>query len=289
MRYGINLPAFAELSDPHVLAELAHAAEQAGWDGFFIWDHIVFDPSWHPMLDPWIGLAAIAMRTTQIRIGTLLTPIPRRRPWKLARETVSIDRLSHGRLILGVGIGDPVEWEYGFFGEPTDARQRAEMLDEGLEILTGLWGGELYSHSGAHYQIKPMQFRPTPVQRPRIPIWVGGWWPNKRPMRRAARWDGAIPGKNGAPLSPDEWRDIRAYIAEHRSSTAPFDAVHSGATSGTNRAADAALVAEYADAGCTWWIEDVSPWRFGLGWEAQWTPDMTRLMRERVLQGPPQR
>ena len=125
MRFGINLPPFGEFGDARALAELAREAESVGWDGFFIWDHILFDPSWHPMVDPWVGLAAVAMATTTIRLGTLVTPLPRRRPWKLARETVSLDRLAGGRLILGVGIGDPVTWEYGFFGEPTDARQRA--------------------------------------------------------------------------------------------------------------------------------------------------------------------
>src|SRR5689334_9455775 len=156
MYYGINLPPFAEFGDARVLADLAVEAEIAGWDGFFIWDHMVFDPTWHPIVDPWVGLAAVAMRTTRIRLGTMLTPLPRRRPWKLARETVALDRLSEGRLILGVGIGDPVQWEFGFFGEPTDAKQRASMLDEGLQVLTGLWSGALFSFSGEHYQLQEM-------------------------------------------------------------------------------------------------------------------------------------
>ena len=181
MQYGINLPPFGDFGDPRALAELAHEAEQAGWDGFFIWDHIIFDPSFHPMVDPCVGLAAVALSTSRIRIGTMLTPLPRRRPWKLARETVSLDRLSNGRLILGVGIGDPVQWDYGFFGEETDARVRAQHLDEGLDIVAGLWSGERFSYQGQHYQLQEMIFLPKPVQ-PRIPIWVGGNWPNKPPL-----------------------------------------------------------------------------------------------------------
>jgi hypothetical protein len=289
MRYGINLPAFGDFGDPGALAELAREAEATGWEGFFIWDHIVFDPSWHPMADPWVGLAAAAMSTRRIRLGTLLTPLPRRRPWKLARETVSLDRLSGGRLILGVGIGDPAQWEFGFFGEPTDAKLRAGMLDEGLQVLTGLWGGELFGFQGQHYQLEEMKFLPRPVQQPRIPIWVGGWWPNKPPMRRAARWDGVCPGRaDFQPLTPDDWRDILAYIHRHRDSNAAFDAVHSGA-SGADPARDAETVAKLAEVGVTWWIEDVSPYRFGQGWEDQWMPGVTELIRERVRKGPPGR
>ncbi len=238
------------------------------------------------MLDPWVGLAAVALNTSRVRIGTLLTPLPRRRPWKLARETVSVDRLSGGRLILGVGIGDPVQWEFGWFGEITDARVRARQLDEGLEILTGLWRGEPFSYQGEHYHLQEMTFLPTPSQS-RIPIWVGGNWPNKPPMRRAARWDGAVPSGRDRPLTPDDWREIKAYIEQHRQNDAPVELVHGGPTSGTDRAAAAAVVAPYAEAGVTWWIEGVDPWRFGQDWEAQWSAHYSELMRERVRNGPP--
>jgi alkanesulfonate monooxygenase SsuD/methylene tetrahydromethanopterin reductase-like flavin-dependent oxidoreductase (luciferase family) len=288
MQYGINLPAFADFADPYALVELARDAEVAGWDGFFIWDHMVFDPSWHSMLDPWVGLAAVALATERVRIGTLLTPLPRRRPWKLARETVTLDYLSRGRVTLGVGIGDPVKWEFGFFGEETDAKTRAAMLDEGLTVLTGLWRAEPFSFAGEHYRLDEMIFKPGPIQQPRIPIWVGGYWPRKPPFRRAARWDGVCPGRaDNQPLTPQDWRDILAFIKEHRESDAPFDAVGGGQTSGTERAQDAELVATYAVAGVTWWIEDISPWRFGLDWEDQWTPDYSEQMRERVRRGPP--
>lgn len=286
MLYGVNLPPFGDFGDARALADLARAAEAAGWDGFFIWDHMIFDPSFHPMVDPWVGLAAVALSTTRMRIGTMLTPLPRRRPWKLARETVSVDRLSDGRLTLGVGIGDPVQWEFGFFGEELDAKVRAAQLDEGLEVMQGLWSGEPYSFQGTHYRLDEMRFLPRPVQQ-RIPIWVGGWWPNKPPMRRAARFDGVIPGKFGGSLSLDEWREIMAYIGQHRTSSDPFDFVHAGTTTGTDHAADAALVASYADLGITWWIENIDPWRFGQGWEDAWTAEASAQMRERIEQGPP--
>ena len=289
MRYALSIPPFGDLGEARAVADLAREAEEAGWDGFFIWDHILFDPTFHPMLDPWVALAAVALQTSRIRIGTMITPLPRRRPWKLARETVSVDRLSGGRLILGVGIGDPAQWDYGFFGEPVEAKVRARMLDEGLDILTGLWSGERFSYQGAHYQMQDVVFRPRPAQAPRIPIWVGGWWPNKPPLRRAARWDGVFPGKWGGTLTPDEVRAIVAYIMEHRTSAGPFDVVVSGQTPGANAANGRDVVVPLAEAGATWWVEDITPWRFGWQWEDDWSPDATRLMQERVRQGPPRR
>lgn len=287
MRFGLTLPPFADFSDPRALAELAYEAEAAGWDGFFIWDAVFFDPTFHPAADPWVSLAAVAMNTERMRIGTMVTPIARRRPWKLARETVSLDRLSNGRLTLGVGLGDPVQWDFGFFDEATDPKTRAQRLDEGLDILTGLWSGEPFSYEGEQYNVKEVIFRPTPVQSPRIPIWVGGWWPNKPPLRRAARWDGVCPAKWGGTISPDEWRELLGYIQNYRTASSAFDAVHFGATPGDDRNQTAELVRSYAKAGVTWWIESVDPWRFGWSFEVPWAPEATVLMRERIRQGPP--
>jgi alkanesulfonate monooxygenase SsuD/methylene tetrahydromethanopterin reductase-like flavin-dependent oxidoreductase (luciferase family) len=287
MRFGITLPPFADFSDPRTLAELAHEAEAAGWDGFFIWDAIFFDPTFHPVADPWVSLAAVALNTEHIRIGTMVTPLARRRPWKLARETVSVDRLSNGRLILGVGLGDPVQWDFGFFDEVTDSKTRARKLDEGLDVLTGLWRGQPIRYQGEQYNMKEVTFRPIPLQTPRIPIWVGGWWPNKPPLRRAARWDGVCPGKWGGTITPDEWRELLAYIGKYRTATTPFDAIHSGSTPGDNPSQAAELVESYAQAGVTWWVESIDPWRFGWSWEVPWAPEATVLMRERVRQGPP--
>jgi alkanesulfonate monooxygenase SsuD/methylene tetrahydromethanopterin reductase-like flavin-dependent oxidoreductase (luciferase family) len=287
MKFGLSLPPFGEHSDPRALAELAREAEQAGWDGFFIWDHITFDANFHPMADAWVALGAIAMTTQRIRIGTMITPLARRRPWKLARETVTVDQLSGGRMVLGVGLGEPAEWEFGAYGEETDARHRAEKLDEGLTILDGLWRGERFNFQGQHYHMEEVQYLPRPVQQPRIPIWVGGWWPNKPPMRRAARWDGVFPIKADGELSPDEWRDILAYIRQHRSSDASLDAVHGGPTPGDDPARARDKVAPYEKAGVTWWLEDTNPWRFGPKWGDPLVPGVSERIRERILQGPP--
>ena len=284
MKFGMNIAPFGDFADPLALAELAQQAEQAGWDGFFIWDHVFFDPSFHPNLDPWVGLAAVATATTHIKIGTMITPVPRRRPWKLARETVSVDRLSNGRLILGVGIGDPAQWDYGFFHEETDAKIRAKKLDEGLDILTGLWSGDWFSYQGEQYQIERIRFTPTPVQQPRIPIWVGGWYPNKPPMRRAAKWDGCYLIKN-SPMEPAEYKDALAYIRQYRTSDAPFDVVGSIVLPDDPGAARARLQ-EFADAGMTWFMHPNSPWDFGADWEAQWQPEYTTKMIERIERGP---
>src|SRR5437763_10779934 len=184
MQYGITLPTSL---DARTLAELAHEAEEVGWDGFFYWD-VIFGN------DPWVALTAVAMRTERIRMGTMLTPISRRRPWKLAGETVTLDHLANGRLILPVGLGAP---ETGFdkVGEETDRKVRAKMLDEGLDVLTGLWSGQPFSYSGEHYHIQDVTFSPTPLQSPRIPIWVVGAWPRMKPMRRVLRYDGVLPMK----------------------------------------------------------------------------------------------
>jgi alkanesulfonate monooxygenase SsuD/methylene tetrahydromethanopterin reductase-like flavin-dependent oxidoreductase (luciferase family) len=287
MKFGISIPPFGEFGDARFLASIAREAEDLGWDGFFLWDHVVFDPTFHPIVDPWVALTAMALNTQRIRLGTLVTPVARRRPWKLARETVSLDHVSGGRLVLGVGLGDPVQWDYGFFGEEQDAKVRAKKLDEGLDILKGLWTAEPFSYQGEHYHLAEMIFRPRPVQSPRIPIWVGGTWDKKAPMRRAARWDGYMPLKWREILTPDEWRAILAYIKQHRTSDTPFDAVHGGSTPGDDPAQAAAIVRPYVDAGITWWIENVDPWRYGWKWEDPLTPTATALMTERIRQGPP--
>jgi alkanesulfonate monooxygenase SsuD/methylene tetrahydromethanopterin reductase-like flavin-dependent oxidoreductase (luciferase family) len=287
MKFGINLPPFGDYGDPLKLAQMAHEAEEAGWDGFFIWDHIMFDPTFHPIPDTWVALAVIATHTRRMRIGTLVTPIARRRPWKLARETVSVDRLSNGRLTLGIGLGDPVQWDYGFFGEETDAKIRAQKLDEGLDILTGLWSGKPFSYSGQHFKLNEVTFRPPPPQTPRIPIWVGGNWDKRAPQRRAARWDGYNPLRWGGTLTPDDWREMMGYINSHRTSSAPFDWVHTGAIQDADRADARSLIQPYADAGITWWIDSASPFDFGADWEKPLTPEWTALMDRRIRQGPP--
>ncbi|KXK20810.1 MAG: putative oxidoreductase [Chloroflexi bacterium OLB15] len=287
MKFGLTMPPFGPYADPNYLASTAEAAEAAGWDGFFIWDHVAYDNPAHPMVDPWIGLAAVAMKTNHLCLGPMITSLARRHPWKVAREAVSLDLLSKGRFIMGVGLGDPPERDFGTFGEPEDAKIRAARLDEGLAILDGLWSGEPFAFQGTHYTVKQTVFLPKPVQQPRIPIWVGGGWNNRSPQRRAARWDGYFPLKWRGMVSVDEWRSIQDYILERRAADAPFDWVQGGATPGDHPEQAAEIVAPYQDIGITWWVEHLDPWRFGLGWDELLTPNSVEQMNERIHQGPP--
>jgi alkanesulfonate monooxygenase SsuD/methylene tetrahydromethanopterin reductase-like flavin-dependent oxidoreductase (luciferase family) len=289
MHYAVYLPNFGAYGDARTLVTLARDAEHAGWDGFFIWDHIAGERWPNIMVDPWVALAAIAVETRRIRIGALVTPIPRRRPWKLARETVSVDRLSGGRLIFGAGIGGGVE-EFDHLDEETDPKTRGAMLDEGLEVLTGLWSGEPFSYAGDHYHVTDAHFLPTPVQTPRIPVWVAGLWPNREPMRRAARWDGAFP----LFLSePDEGiaqiKDCVDFLRAQREPAGrdgPFEIVYSGhPTPGDDPDQAAEIVARYAELGITWWLEMIAPWIAGKDWKDPEWP--VAKMHERIVQGPP--
>src|SRR5690242_8828252 len=236
MQYGFIMPG-GNVED---LLAMAQAAEQAGWDGVFYWDGIYIDSA-GPMYDPWAVLAAIAMRTERVRLGAVLTPLSRRRPWKVARETVTVDHLSHGRLILPVGLGALDDGGFGKVGEATDRKTRAELLDEGLEVLTGLWSGQPFSFHGQHYQVEEMTFLPPPVQQPRIPIWVAGAWPREKSMQRVLRYDGILPNVmapdgSHATATPDDIRAIAAYVAERRTETTPFDIVWEGQTPGDDPA-----------------------------------------------------
>jgi alkanesulfonate monooxygenase SsuD/methylene tetrahydromethanopterin reductase-like flavin-dependent oxidoreductase (luciferase family) len=282
MRYAVNVPNFAEYAEVRTVAALAADAEAAGWDGFFVWDHMVYARDQAPpVADPWIVLAAVALATERLRLGPMVTPLARRRPWKVARETVTLDRLSGGRLILGVGLGTPAADEFGAFGEPTDAAVRAAMLDEGLEVLTRLWSGERVSFQGAHYRVDEVAFLPTPVQRPRIPIFVAGAWPRRAPLRRAARFDGVAPLKVGddgdlVPLSAGDLAELLATVRAQRPGGGPFEVMVGGWSPGDDPAAARATVEPLAAAGMTWWSEGLEPRRGSLA-----------AMRERVRQGPP--
>ena len=210
--------------------------------------------------DPWMLLTAAALATTRIKLGPMVTPVPRRRPEQIARQVSTLDNLSGGRVIFGAGLGGPIEDEYGSFGEPTDPRLLAERLDEGLHILDRYWSGEAVTHDGRHYQVDDVTLRPTPVQRPRVPVWIGGFWPHRRPMRRAAAWDGAIPlfesARHGHPPPVDEVRDLVAYVRAHREGdpSRPFEIVLGGASPpGVADARD--LLGPLVEAGATWWDE----------------------------------
>ncbi len=283
MKYGITLPSQGVGSDPHTAVALAQAAEAAGWDGVFYWDAISIGGE-EVMYDPWIVLTAVAAATARVQIGPMLTPLARRRPWKLARETVTLDHLSGGRLILPVGLGTLDDGGFGRVGEATDRKIRAQRLDEGLAILDGLWSGQPFSYSGTHYQIEEMTFLPPPVQQPRIPIWVVGAWPRPASMDRVARWDGLLAAKMNpdgsfGEMTPDDIRAAHVYIAKRRSATTPFDIVMEGDTPGDDPAAASAVVRLLAAAGLTWWLENV--------WNTPRTTAGVDGMRRRIEQGPP--
>ncbi|HEY7293651.1 MAG TPA: LLM class flavin-dependent oxidoreductase [Dehalococcoidia bacterium] len=293
MHFGLTLPNFGPYADARLLAALAREAEATGWEGFFLWDHVLFGSL--PVVDPWVALSAVALATERIRLGPLVTPLPRRRPVKLAREAVSLDHLSNGRLVLGAGSG-LLSWELEDLGEVADLKTRAAMLDEGLGLLTALWSGRPVNHRGEHYRVEamlpgasePAAFLPAPLQTPRIPIWLAATWPHKRPFRRAARWDGVAPMKAGQGLderlTPDDLRAIVAYLRTQRGSMDGFDVVVAGTTAGADRAADAATVGPYAETGATWWLERIDPWRHGWAWHGPWPVER---MNARISLGPP--
>ncbi|HEY8523769.1 MAG TPA: LLM class flavin-dependent oxidoreductase [Acidimicrobiales bacterium] len=260
MRTGISLPIF---TDAATLVDLAVEAESAGWDGVFLWDHLV----WRPELkldvhDPWVLLGAIAARTERVRLGTLITPLARRRPWVVAKHLTTLDHLTGGRAVLGVGLGEPPDADFAAFGDPSAGRDRAARLDEGLTLLDGLLRGPV-DHHGTHYTATT-ELRPRPVQQPRPPVWVAAVAPNRRPLERAARWDGVVPlvFPEGTP-TPDE---LAAYVGGVEA-PAGWDVVAFWRTG--------VPAAEYADAGATWLVE--APWPDG---------DWVARVRARLAAGP---
>lgn len=278
MKKGFVLPG----GDAALAADLAHEAELAGWDGFFVWE-----PVWG--VDAWVCLTAAAMRTERIRLGTMLSPLSRMRPWKLAGESATLDRLSGGRVILSVGLG-AIDTGFAAYGEVTDRRTRAELLDEGLAIVTGLWRGQPFNWQGKHYQVRQTDFAPPapPVQQPRIPIWVVGALGSEKSMRRALQYDGLLPqvlktdaqgNRPAQQVSPAELRDCMPRIRSQRSSASAYDVIVEGETPGADPAAAAATLAAWRAAGATWWLETL--WRAG-GNEAAESE-----VRRRVMQGPP--
>lgn len=250
MRSGLFFPLFDELADPSLVADLAAEAEAAGFDGVFVWDHIRWREPVVAVADPWITLAAMASATTKIRLGPLVTPLARRRPVKVARETASLDQLSNGRLILGVGVGgDEFGEEYSRTGEEVDPRRRARMLDEALEILAAAWSGEPVNHQGEFYKVGGMRFSPRPIQRPAVPVWVGASYGKQRPLQRAARHDGLFPMNLETPDQLAEMvAGVRAIQQQAGREEATYDVVVSfppGVDS-----------APYIAAGATWWLVD---------------------------------
>jgi alkanesulfonate monooxygenase SsuD/methylene tetrahydromethanopterin reductase-like flavin-dependent oxidoreductase (luciferase family) len=272
--HAVALPTGGECGDPRFLVELAELAEASAWDGVFLEDYVCYQGGVDtPTCDTWVALAAMAVRTRRVRLGVEVTPLARRRPWKVAREAAGIDQLSDGRMILGVGLGDIRDPGFSHCGEETDARRRAELLDEGLEIIAGLWNGQPFTFHGKHFVVEAVTFLPTPVQRPRIPIWIGGGYPNPGPTRRAARWDGSCMYKEtgGGPweeMGPDDVRALRE-LAGNR----PYEIAVGGRRRRDDWKAEREWIRSVADAGADWWAEYVPP-------------SDRETMRAAVLRGP---
>jgi Luciferase-like monooxygenase len=277
MRYGFVLPGGTAAEQ----LEQAVLADRAGWDGVFVWEAAYG-------VDAWTLLGAMAARTTRVRLGTMLTPLPWRRPWKVASQAVTLDQLSGGRAILAVGLG-AVDTLLGNTGEETGRRVRAERLDEGIDLITGLWEGRR-RFQGRHYRMD-LEARgdlgevAAPVRRPRIPIWVVGAWPRPRSMRRVLRCDGLLPvvmepGGGFRPTRPDDVGAMLAWLDEQGGVRPGFDVVMEGETPAGDPAGAAARVAVWAGAGCTWWVET----RWALPHHG---PDRMRETRERLEAGPP--
>ncbi|MBU7004054.1 MAG: LLM class flavin-dependent oxidoreductase [Theionarchaea archaeon] len=274
MKFGLDVATVKEYHDPNTIVSLASEAEEAGWEGFFIWDTLLY-PTSVPVLDPLVALSAIAVKTIRIKLGAMVTPVPRRRPWKLAREMATLDQLSGGRLVFGAGLGW-LEEEFTGFGEEEDPVIRGQKLDEGLEVLNGLWSGESFTFEGKHFRVDGMQMLPKPMQSPRIPVWIAGSWPNRGPFRRAARWDGVYPGKSdGSSLKPDELGEILEFMKPYMVEGRHFDVVVAGSTP-SDPEDGSRIVEPFERLGATWWLESVSFERGSLD-----------EMRERIAAGPP--
>jgi alkanesulfonate monooxygenase SsuD/methylene tetrahydromethanopterin reductase-like flavin-dependent oxidoreductase (luciferase family) len=259
VRFGLDVATSGKFADAELLAELAAEAEESGWDGFFIWDILLSagdSGASVPVVDPWVALAAIALRTSRIRIGAFMTPLPRRRPWDVARCVATLDRLSAGRMIFGAGLGFQAE-EFAAIGEDPSGRVRAEKLDEGLAIVDRLWRGESVTVTGQHFEVKDLVILPQPVQRPRVPIWTAAGWPRHRPLQRAAHWDGTYlmtrNQETGELLTAAEIAAIASYLAVLRPGADPIDIALNGDLAGDQD--PRGTISRFEDAGATWWIE----------------------------------
>lgn len=276
IRCAVGLPNVGDYADPSLLVELGVLAEESGWDGVFYWDHVGYSNAW-PVTDAYVVVSAVVARTSRVRTGVMVSQLARRRPWKFARETAALDLLSEGRLIVGVGLGSTPHEDYEAFGEDGDARVRADRLDEGLEIVCGLWSGEPFSFSGRYYNVAETVFEPRPLQSPRIPIWVAGRWPARRPFRRAARYDGVFPtfegiGHSDRP-SPEQLAEVVDYVRSVRDPAAGgFDVVVEAQSDGPAPE----VVDAYEAVGLTWWIEKLG-----------WFRGPVEHVRERIQAGPP--
>jgi alkanesulfonate monooxygenase SsuD/methylene tetrahydromethanopterin reductase-like flavin-dependent oxidoreductase (luciferase family) len=285
VKQAVVLPNMGLFADPLLLSELGAEAEAAGWEGVFVWDSLTIameDPRLIPACDPWIALGLIAAKTSRVTIGTMITPLSRRRPWVVAQETATLDQLSGGRVVLPVGLGALDDGAFSRVNEVTDRVERAKRLDESLQILAGVWTGEPFTFHGEHFSVDELTILPGSRQTPRIPVWAVALWPRRKSVGRALRWDGIIPsveradGKRSDP-TPE---DIRAITTEIEGRVGPdFDVIVEIDTSEKERAEAADLVAGYAAAGTTWWLEPV--------WQSMYEfPGEVEPLRARIAQGP---
>jgi alkanesulfonate monooxygenase SsuD/methylene tetrahydromethanopterin reductase-like flavin-dependent oxidoreductase (luciferase family) len=246
MKQGLNVPNFGPFGSARAFADISAAAERAGWDGVFIWDHVVRREGDFEVADPWVALTAAAVATHRVQLGPLVTPVARRRPWNVAKAAVSIDVLSSGRFILGVGLGTPRGPEFPGFGEETDLRRRGDMLDEGIAVIRAAWSGRPVNFAGQHYHVDNIRFLPTPARPGGIPIWAATEKPAGRPVRRAAALDGIFP----TGIAPADVPALLHNVRLARGQLTDFDVV---AVSPDDDAAS------WEAAGATWWLREL-PW-----------------------------
>lgn len=276
MRFGVYCANFGFFGEARPLIDTAVLAEECGWDGFFVYDHIVpFPGRAVNSVDTWTVLAAVADRT-ELVLGPMVTPAARRLPWELARQAVAVDRLSGGRLVLGVGLGAASDFDA--FGDSSNAIERGDRLDESLSLLREFWSGEPVDHAGTSWRISGARLVPSPIGH--VPIWAAGRYGSRRPLRRAARFDGFFPiNTKWDPadlLTPAQLAEMLAVIRAERGDLEGFEVVAAGYSESSSREAVTSRIAPYADAGATWWFETLEPRRGGLD-----------ELRERVRMGPP--
>ncbi|MHA2357529.1 MAG: LLM class flavin-dependent oxidoreductase [Candidatus Heimdallarchaeaceae archaeon] len=282
MNFGVVLPLDANI---HSYGKIASKAENAGWDGVFVWDAISVGPKSNPMKinDPWIVLALIAENTEKVRIGTYVTGLPRRRPWKLAREMITLDHLSNGRLTVTLATGAADDAAFSLVNEEPDVKIRARKLDEGIDVLKGLLSGEQFSYQGEYFQINEMILHPPPIQKPCIPMWIVGVWGRKNSFNRTLKCEGIAPIslKDGkiSGITPKELKCMSKFLKEEVKLTKQFDIIVDGETPGDDTKKASSIITPWQEAGATWWMENAyfQPWSNG-GLEG---------LHKRIKLGPP--